>query len=353
VYAKACGIIGKSFVGKRLAGLGAVTRLSELDRLAFPQSFRELPERELLTDLEQRIIARSAEQIITIVSVFAKPPELLVRLLRSYEYGDLKSFLSAIAAGESKPPAYTNLGRFGTVHFDAYPDLAAMVRGTEFEFLLSEKLPADYGESGAMLVQAKLDKQYYTLLWESLFKLPRADRGGIEAILGEEIALRNIVWALRLRTYYAMSAEEVREKLVFLSKTVKPASKKQTKGRIQVKRTAKYGKDNNLASEAEATLNLPLDTFAPWASWKRVSMLNRAANGDIWIADPRYFQNAASRYLYRMARLSFRRSPFSISTAACFIKLKQFEEDLMTSIAEGLGLGMPGRDVFSLLEVEA
>ena len=38
--------------------------------------------------------------------------------------------------------------------------------------------------------------------------------------------------------------------------------------------------------------------------------------------------------------------------AACFIKLKQFEEDLLTSVAEGLGLGMSGRDVFSLLEVE-
>jgi vacuolar-type H+-ATPase subunit C/Vma6 len=341
VYAKACGIIGKSFVGKRIAGLGAVTRLSELDRLVFPQSFRELPERELLLDLEQRVIARSAEQITTIVGAFSNPPELLVRLLRSYEYGDLKGVLSALAAGERKPPEYTNLGRFGTVHFDAYPDLAAMVRGTEFEFLLSEKSPQAMGESGGMLVQAKLDKQYYTLLWESLFRLPKADRAGIEAILGEEIALRNIVWALRLRTYYAMNADQVREKLVFLNKTGVKSS------------AADQADENNLASEAVATLNLPLDTFDPWASWKRASMLNPAVSGEIWTADPRYFQNAASRYLYRMARLSFRRSPFSMNTAACFIKLKQFEEDLLTSIAEGLGLGMPARDVFSLLEVEA
>jgi hypothetical protein len=53
-----------------------------------------------------------------------------------------------------------------------------------------------------------------------------------------------------------------------------------------------------------------------------------------------------------MARLYFRRRPISIDTPACFIKLKQYEEDLLTSVAEGLGLGIPGRDVFSLLELE-
>jgi vacuolar-type H+-ATPase subunit C/Vma6 len=45
--------------------------------------------------------------------------------------------------------------------------------------------------------------------------------------------------------------------------------------------------------------------------------------------------------------------PFSINSIFCYIKLKQFEEDLLTSITEGLGLGMAGKDVFNLLEVPA
>jgi vacuolar-type H+-ATPase subunit C/Vma6 len=48
----------------------------------------------------------------------------------------------------------------------------------------------------------------------------------------------------------------------------------------------------------------------------------------------------------------FRRRPFSIDTAFCFIKLKQFEEDVLTSVAEGLGMGMSGEDIFAVLEVE-
>jgi hypothetical protein len=337
VYAKACGIIGKSFVGSRIAALEPAGRLTELDRLVFPQSFRELPERELLIDLERRVISRSANQIITIVNSYAKPPELLVRLLRSYEYGDLKSALAAIAGGETRAPSFTNLGRFGVVKFGAYPDIAAMVRGTEFEFLSSSE--AGEGDTAGIAVQTKLDKHYYTALWEALYRLKRRDRAGIEAILSEEISLRNVVWALRLRTYYRMDADEVREKLVDLK--FPSMSGKGASGR---------GNRRSLAEDAEAALELPLDTYESWTSWKRAAFLN-PERSDGWVADPRYFQNAASRHLYQLARHYFRRRPFSIDTAACFIKLKQFEEDLLTSIAEGLGIGMTSRDVFAMLEV--
>jgi vacuolar-type H+-ATPase subunit C/Vma6 len=335
-YAKACGIIGKSFLGKRISALAGVGRLSELDRLVFPDSFRDIPERELLPDLERRILGRAVKQILTIVGVYAKPPELLIRLLRSYEYADLKSALIAISGGETRVPLVTPLGRFAQVHFDAYPDLKAMLRDTEFEFLLADlPKPDEDGEIDAAAIdsialQTKLDQHYYTSLWASLFKLPKKDRGGIEKILEEEISLRNIVWALRLRTYYGMSAEEARSHLIFIER----------------------GKGKSLAADAEASLELPLDTYSAWNKWRRAAFLNREQGGESWKADPRWFQNAASGHLYRLARHYFRRRPFASDTAACFIKLKQYEEDILTSIAEGLGLSIPSRDVFSLLEVQ-
>lgn len=335
VYAKACGIIGKSFVGSRIAALEPAGRLTDLDRLVFPQSFRELPERELLVDLEQRILDSAVNQIISLVNSYAQPPEFLVRLLRSYEYEDLKSALSAIAGKEAKAFTFTNLGRFGVVNFGAYPDMTAMVSGTEFESLISQA--SREGESGIVL-QIKLDKHYYTMLWESLYRLKRQDRDGIEAILAEEISLRNVVWALRLRTYYHMSGDDVRERLIDLE--FHPHSHK-----------SGTGNRRSLVADAEAMLELPLDAYSPWASWKRMAFLNPGW-GDAWTADPRYFQNAASRHLYHLARHYFHRRPFSVDTAACFIKLKQFEEDLLTSLAEGLGMGMTSRDVFAMLEVK-
>lgn len=339
VYAKACGIIGKSFVGKRIAELSGVSRLSEMDRLVFPRANRDLPERELLVDLEDRLINRAVKQIIAIVGAFSKPSALLIRLVRTYEYGDLKVALGAIAEGETVNPGFTDIGRFRTIKFEAYPDLHEMLRGTEFEFLLKKDLYTkqetdniDKKNAGSIIIQTKLDHHYYTSLWNDLQALPKNDRTAIERILSEEISLRNAIWALRLRTYYEMSGDEIREELISIK--------------------TKRGTKRSLASDAEACLSIVLDHHGEWANWRWARFLNPEEPNEHWRANPQYFQNRASEHLYRLARLSFRRRPFSLDSAFCFIKLKQFEEDLLTSVAEGLGLGMSSQDVFSLLEVE-
>jgi vacuolar-type H+-ATPase subunit C/Vma6 len=329
-YAKACGIIGKSFVGKRISGLANVSRLSELDRLVFPQTSRDLPERELLIDLEARIVKRSVHQIMTIVNTFIKPPELFIRLVRSYEYEDMKGVLNALSAGEPEGLRFTDIGRFRRVAFEAYPDVEAMVKGTEFEWLLKDLLlliqrgPRSLQDT--VTLQAKLDTQYYTGLWKDLHTLGKRDRGAIEKILGEEITLRNAVWVLRLRTYYEMTPEAIREKLIALE------SKK-------------------FLAPAEDALSIALDSRTDWLDWKYASLLNPEKPTERWKVDPRYLQNAASEYLYRLTRLSFQRRPFSMDAVFCFIKLKQFEEDLLTSIAEGLNMGMSSQDVITLLEI--
>ncbi|MDR2632948.1 MAG: V-type ATPase subunit [Treponema sp.] len=330
-YAKTCGIIGKSFVGKRITPLRGIRRLSDLDRLLFPETKQDLPEQELLVDLEARILQRSVGQIKTILGAFVKPPNLLVWLIRSYEYGDMKGVFNALVTGEAKSPGFTDIGRFRRVAFEAYPDVGAMVKGTEFEAFLKDLhlLPFTLGKSqslSAVALQTKIDTLYYTALWKDLRALPKGERRASEHILSEEIALKNAVWALRLRTYYGMSPEEIREKLIA------PESKA-------------------FLAPAEALLSLPLDVRADWLSWKYASLLNPEKPHEQWRADPRYLQNAASEYLYRLVHSSFRRRPFSLDSFFCFIKLKQFEENLLTSIAEGLGMGMAIQDVFTLLEI--
>ncbi|MDR1301516.1 MAG: V-type ATPase subunit [Treponema sp.] len=329
-YAKACGIIGKSFVGKRISGLADVNRLSELDHLVFPQTSQDLPERELLTDLEARIIQRSVRQIMAIVNTFIKPPELFIRLVRSYEYEDMKGVLNTLAAGEPKSLRFTDIGRFRRVAFEAYPDVEAMVKGTEFEWLLKDLLlfvqRGSRSLQDTVALQAQLDIQYYTGLWKDLRAMRKRDRGAIDKILGEEITLRNAVWALRLRTYYEMTPEAIQEKLIGLE------SKK-------------------FLAPAESALSRALDIRTDWIGWKYASLLNPEKSTERWKVDPRYLQNAASQYLYRLTRLSFQRRPFSLDSVFCFIKLKQFEEDLLTSIAEGLSIGMSSQDVFTLLEI--
>ncbi|GHV78338.1 hypothetical protein AGMMS49944_01290 [Spirochaetia bacterium] len=331
VYAKACGITGKSFIGKNRSRLTGLTRLSELDRLIFGTDARDLPERELLPDLERRIINRNAKQIITIVNSFRTPPELLARMVRDFEYTDLKRAINAAASGEPALPERTEIGRFAAIDFSAYPHFDKMLTGTEFEFILGDigDLRSRSGGSTAR-IQSKLDRHYYTGLWNSLYKLAPSDRSSIERILAEELSLRNAAWALRMRTYYGMSAEQTREYLVCI-----PAHKN-AHGVVSP------------ADDAIASLTMALDSPADWARWRWVKFLNRP--GEHWTADPRHFQNTAAQYLYRLARHSFRRKPFSLDTAACFIKLKLYEEDLLTSVAEGLSMGMGAKEILAMLE---
>jgi vacuolar-type H+-ATPase subunit C/Vma6 len=351
-YAKACGIIGKSFVGKRVSALAKLNALNEFGRLVFPDASYELPGKELLIDLERRLLQRTTKHILSIIKSYANPPELLVRQLRSCEYADLKTCLYHITADKPIPANVCDLGRFGTVRFNEYPDLKAMLKGTEFAFILSKDFKA--ADFDITALEAELDLQYYTLLLKSLQSLPAEDRVFAHRILAEEISLRNCVWALRLRTYFDKTFQETEKYLMNLEIPECPPA--EIPGDINHRFSFPKGTESgkiSLAQEAYESLYFPLDNRNSWKGWNWESLLNPEAPGESWSADPRFFQNAASRYIYRLSLRCFRRAPFSINAEFCFIKLKQFEEDLLTSVAEGLGLGMGGTDVFNMIEVPA
>jgi vacuolar-type H+-ATPase subunit C/Vma6 len=323
-------------------GLEKASQLSELDRMVFSASAKSLPEKELLRDLEKRIINREVNSIIAIVECFSKPPEFFTLLIRSYEYADLLSAINASRDKERNAPAHVDLGRFQTVRFEAWPDIPKMIEGTAFKFLLDKIDKPGIGkgsilEKPGLALQGVLDQHYYSALWNALFSLPAGDRQAARKILSDEISLKNSSWALRLRTFYQMPPEEVKQHLV----DIPPKGKKP------------LGKNSHfLASEALACLDYQLDNYSDWSSWRWKEFLNPPFEGRHWQAAPRFFQNAASRYLYNLARHHFRLNPSSLDTVFCFIKLKQFEEDILTSSVEGLGIGIPVKDTISMLGVE-
>ena len=349
-YAKACGIIGKSFVGKRIRELAALRTLTELDRLVFPNERHELPGRELLVDLESRIIKRAIRNIIAVINSYHKPPQALIRQLRSFEYADLKTCLHYISDGKSALPPLSDIGSFRTIRYEFFPDLKLMLAGTEFDFLPA-KMPAKLSGSNVDLtvLETELDLHYYRLMKESLSELSAEDRVMADRILWEEISLRNCVWALRLRSYFKMTAAETEKHLMDIKTRNLSGGAVFTAVPPEKARGGK--KEISLAADAVESLDKPLDQRSAWKGWKWEALLNPEKSDHIWEADPGYFQNSASYYLYRLALSGFHRSPFAVSAVFCFIKLKQFEEDLLTSISEGLSLGMSPPDVFSLLEV--
>jgi vacuolar-type H+-ATPase subunit C/Vma6 len=335
-YAKASWLVGKSWPGRRVSALTSLRTLTELDRLIFPDNYRELPGRELLPSLEKRIIARAARQILSVVNSYSNPPKLLIRMLKGYEYGDLKECLAHIAGGRNDLPAISDIGRFKSIRFDAFPDVGAMIKRTEFESLLSGYVNTIKPGMDLTEIDAKLDFRFYQSLIESLSQLDSEDRETAVRIIADEISLRSCFWALRLRTYYNKSGAEIKK---YLYDFKLPGFLKQIK--------------SSLSHEAKLSLDFSLDSRENWRGWKWEKFLNQDEASVHWAADPRYFQNAASRYIYHLSYHGFHSSPMSVSAIFCFIKLKQFDEDLLTSVAEGLALGIESGAVFKLLALPA
>jgi len=332
-YAKASWIVGKSFIGKRISSLSNIHTLSDLDRLIFPDSHCELPGRELLPSLEKRIIQRAVRQILSIVNSYVEPPRLLVRMLKGFEYGDLKDCFANIAGGRKELPVISDIGRFKTIRFNAYPNVAAMLKKTEYEILLARDIKSIIQGADLTMVDYKLDYKYYQSLIESLSQLDSEERETASRLIADEISLRNCLWALRLRTYYEKSEAETAKYLMDFKLL----------GNIHQKRAS-------LASDAVQSLDFQLDLRSDWQGWRWERFLNKEEPSAHWSADPRYFQTAASQYLYHLAYRGFHSFPMSVGAIYSFIKLKQFEEDLLTSIAEGLSLGINSAKVFKLLE---
>jgi vacuolar-type H+-ATPase subunit C/Vma6 len=206
-----------------------------------------------------------------------------------------------------------------------------MLEKSEFGFLLERNLQFGF-LSDLTPIFDELDFSYYTKLWESLTQEKASDVKSIKKILAEEISLSNCSRALRLRTYYNYQPGESRPYLIDI-------------------KTQKYGRTT--AADALDCLTLELDNRADWLDWRRRKFLPREVPGAFWKADPRYFQSAAAVHLFNMARLRFRSNPFALDTLALFIKLKQFEEQILCAISEATRLGMKGADVLSMMGVSA
>jgi len=334
-YAKACGIIGKSFLGKRISSLSGLRALNDFERLVFSDNQNDIYEKDLLASLETKITERAVRRISGVVSSYSRPPKLLLYMLKSFEYGNLKECLSAASLGKKDTPAVCDIGRFGSIRYNAYPDIRAMLKNTEYK-----SLTADWDSNIDMaLLEVKLDYHFYKNLIESLSELSGDDREAAQRLLCDEISLRNCLWALRLRSYYEKNETQTESYLMdFL-----------IPGENQKKR---------LVSAAKVSLNFHLDVRQHWDGWKWEKFLNNEPpqtrsdsqqNFQHWAADPRHFQNAASRYLYLLALRGFHSAPMSVSAVYCFIKLIQFEEDLLSSVAQGLALGMDSAGVLKML----
>lgn len=154
-YAKASGILRKSFVGENANKLFEAKSLKELYTLLFGGEIPAVPEVLLAKEIEKKAAERFENTARELFGYFEKPAPILSAIFDYYEYEN---------SGENN----------------------------------TEK-----------------DREEIMNLWNAAGKLHFSDRSSLEKLFKTIISLRNIIWTMRLRVYYNFTKEETAGHLIY------------------------------------------------------------------------------------------------------------------------------------------
>lgn len=315
VYAKSSGMLVRSFTKKRSRMLFSARSLHELWTMLFKKEVPPVPETLLAKEIELEAFAQFVKDYDSLLRCYSKPAPLLISLLRSYEYSNLKEAGSALASGSSEMPAIVDISPYGLINWKKWPDLKLMTAGTDFSWFnkipeFSERMDTDY----------RLDCQYVEQLWKAARKTDAACRSVILELLGEKIRIDNAVWALRLKLYYEMPRDQILKYLAYSS--------------------PEHDEKDTLVQEAVKILDFETDNHEKWASWKYSFLLNPHEEGNLWNVDPGWIYNAyKKRYVEKAWRL-FHLHPFTDCPLVCWFIIKRNELDLIRTAAESIRLNV-------------
>ena len=314
IYAKVSGMLSRAYSGKNAEKLYSAKTLTELYGLLFSGEVPAVPENLLAKEIEEKAVRTFIDEYCQLAECYSAPQKVLVTLLQSYDYGNLKSIAGALCVKETACPDVLDLGKYALLKYKNWPNIAKITEGSELSWY--NKVP-DIAEQQEM--DTKLDFQYLHRLWDDACRTESTVRNELEALISLEIQFRNIIWAMRLKIYYKMSSEQIREKLFFENQ--------------------KAGIKDIFAGEALKILDKDFANYDDWKKWKFAQNLNPHEDGVIWEVDPRWVESSLRSILMKKYATAFHRFPLTSLALVCYFKIKQNELDNIRRVTEGLRLG--------------
>lgn len=313
VYAKACGMLGKAYVGKNAVKLFNAKSLSDLWALIFTEPVPVVPEMLLANQIEYEAVKRFVSQYSHLLENYSSPDSFPVELLRRYEIENLKVFAASLSMGETKAPRIVDIGNYSVLDYSGWPDLSKITKDSPFEWYnavprIAERQKLDYA----------LDLQEIKNLWSALNHVSDGTKGVLVDFFREIYSIKNLLWTLRLRVYYNFKKEAVEENLFYVGDAP--------------------SKSDPICAYAYEILDWELDSFPVWSKWRFAGYLNRHEEGEVWSIDPmvveqnfRYFEAAKTKKL-------FHQYPMTDVTLVMFFRIKQQELDCIRAATERLRL---------------
>lgn len=319
IYAKASGIIGKSFVDSRSADIFEAKSLTDLWTLIFRTPAPAIPEIMLAERIEKEAFKRFVDQYTYFVSLYDKPDQILIDQLFIYESENLKAIGSALCAGDKECPHLINFGKFSQLNYKAWPDVAKITAKSPYSWY--DHVPSIHEQQS---LEFKIDLQVIRHLWKAIQKTTGETRIQLEDLYLNEYCIKNIVWALRLKINYKWDKDKIIENLIYV--TDSPSA------------------SDPIAGPAIQIFNKETDVYEQWADWKYRALLNPHVAGEVWSVQPSWIERKNRVRMGKLASHVFHAYPMSTVALIGWYKMKNFEMSCIRTAVESLRMGISSQD---------
>ena len=351
ILAKIYGMLARSFIGENYREILRLKRVQDIYDRLYPGERAEKPEHHLTAELEARIVQSGIATMIFVLDLMGEPEEILVHILRKFEYQGVKSLLRGLApasagsaagsaegtaegtaegsaagspphgatAEELVPAQVWDLGRYGSVDLAHSRDPLASIEESPYAWVvpLAKTTPI-------VRIENMLDQEYYRRLLALTRALHAKDRTGVSRLVHLEIGLADVLWALRLRFSFGMDAEKARDLLI--------------PGVLEAERRA-----------VAQAFDIPADSIEGWRKWRFGWLVEDQLSESFQAPDPVRAEQKGTRRLYIRAHQLFHQDPFTLTPIVAFFKLKEYEVGLLKTAVEALRLSVSAQDILALV----
>lgn len=315
VYAKASGMLAKSFVGSKGAALFTARTLQELWGMLFKDEVPSVPQAMLAELIEKKASQKFISEYIHLLDSYSKPDDVVVALLHRFDFENLKEAAAVLATERSASCEFTKIEPYNILKYDKWPDIRKMTENSEL---------SPYGIIPPVLEQQsfsnKLDVQFIRSLWSASEKLPADERKLVQDVIIDRYSMKNVIWVMRLKVSYGMPAEEIKERLVYFDDSRQS--------------------DDVFAKEALKIIDFKTDSFEDWKNWKYVSLVNEFDDAKQWRLEPQVVEDRVLHRFYKLVRRLFHRYPFTAMVLVCWFFIKESELDLIRTATEAIRLNV-------------
>ena len=320
VYAKASGILARSYIGSRASKLFAPAKLSELWALVFEEDVPAVPEVLLARAIEQKAAQKFILEYKNLLSSYDSPARVLVDLLQYFDYENLKSLGAAAAMGQKERPPLRDIRPYNLLNYSAWPSIQKITQNSALSWY--DKEPEVYEQQQ---LDNELDLQFIERLWDSSLELSGSERKTVQGLIAARYSMRNIVWVLRLKVFYKMDRNQIVERLAFINPK-------------DLRRDA-------LGGDALDIVDKDLQSWDDWKDWKYARFLNPREEGSLWSVDPSWVEESSEKDFIKKAGQKFHADPGAQSALFCWYFLKAKELDNIRMATEALRLNIKVKEL--------